>query len=343
MNLLKAALFALLLAPPGLASAAAPAKPLFADNSIMRLTIKGPLSTLMRNRQSSRLPGTMAVVGGEALPVALSVRGITRRQSEVCDFPPLRVELQGAAPPTSLFAGQRRLKLVTHCRSNASFQKHVLLEYAAYRMYNVLSPMSFRARLAQIDYQDADGRPVASRYGFFIEEIEDVAARNGLREPHTSDRVPLAYISPADGTRMALFMHMLGNHDWSMRAGPAGERCCHNSRLIGPPALAAGSLVPVPYDFDFSGFVNAPYAEPPSELNLSSVRERLYRGYCIHNAHAPAAIAQVRAQQGAILAVLNEVPLEEKARRDAAAYLASLLSSIATDKGIAKTLSTCLR
>ena len=75
-----------------------------------------------------------------------------------------------------------------------------------------------------------------------------------------------------------------------MRAGPVGDECCHNARLIGP--LAPGQTVPIPYDFDFSGLVSAPYAGPPPELDIADIRQRLYRGYCIHNADALAAARQ---------------------------------------------------
>ena len=37
----------------------------------------------------------------------------------------------------------------------------------------------------------------------------------------------------------------------------------------------------MPYDFDHSGIVNAPYAHPAEELLMRSVQERRYRGYCI--------------------------------------------------------------
>ena len=120
------------------------------------------------------------------------------------------------------------------------------------------------------------------------------------------ERIPIADLSAPDAARYALFQHMIANHDWSMRAGPVGKNCCHNAELIGP--LAPGQTIPIPYDFDFSGFVGAPYATPPSELDITDVRQRLYRGYCIHNADVMAAARQMRDARPQILAVLTEVP-----------------------------------
>jgi hypothetical protein len=38
--------------------------------------------------------------------------------------------------------------------------------------------------------------------------------------------------------------------------------------------------MPVAYDFDFAGAVNARYAVPDSSLRIPNVRQRLFRGYC---------------------------------------------------------------
>ena len=133
---------------------------------------------------------------------------------------------------------------------------------------------------------------------------------------------------------------MIGNLDWSMRAGPQGDRCCHNARLIAR-AGATGAFVPVPYDFDFSGLVNAPYAIAPD--GQSSVRDRRYRGYCAHNAEVLAVAREFRSQRPQLLAVLDQVPLDKPARRRAAAYLEDFFSDIADDqRAAAKLLKSCV-
>ena len=180
------------LALGGQAPAASGETNLFASSDVLHLTIKGPLSTLARTRSDGPVPGSLTVAGtSEALPITLATRGITRRSADVCQFPPLKVQFTSRPPDLSQFAGQKSLKLVTHCRNSESFQQYVLLEYAAYRMFNVLSPASFRVRLAQIDYVDDNGRPLASRYGFFIEDLGDVAKRNGMQEAKLPPRIPI--------------------------------------------------------------------------------------------------------------------------------------------------------
>jgi hypothetical protein len=324
-------------------AAAQPTEPLFAASDPIHLTITAPLPGLMRSRGKGSVTGTLTDPTGQALPVSFKLRGITRRTKETCDFPPLRVDFTTPPPASSLFAGQKHLKLVTHCRKSSDFDQYVLLEYAAYRMYNLLTPNSFRVRLANIDYRNPDGSPIISRIGFFLEDLGDVARRNGVREVHAGTRIPVGFLTPTDAARYALFQHMIANHDWAMNAGPAGDECCHTATLIG--AAAPGAAVPVPYDFDFSGLVNAPYAVPPDVLKIGRVTERVYRGYCAHNAQAFAVAREMRAAQPQIIGLLGQVPgLSPKKQQTAAAFLARFFADIATDADVgAKVLNRCAR
>lgn len=329
-------------------TAAAPAqtrgeKPLFASSDKIHIVIQAPLSGFIHNRSiEGSIAGTLTDPSGQALPISLKLRGITRRTSDVCDFPPLRVDFTAPPPPSSIFAGQKKLKLITHCKNSPGFQQYVLLEYAAYGMYNLLTPHSFRAKLADVDYRDESGKPIVSRIGFFLEDLPDLAHRNGLKPSHGPERIPVQDLNPTDAARYALFQDMIGNHDWSMRAGPVGKDCCHNAELIGP--LAPGQTIPVPYDFDFSGYVDTPYATPPSELDISDVKTRLYRGYCMHNAEAATVAAQFRAARPQIFAVLSQAPgLDAKTQARAGAYLNGFFADIATDADVnSKVLKRCV-
>jgi hypothetical protein len=278
---------------------------------------------------------------GQQLPVSLSARGITRRASDICDFPPLLVRFTAPPPATSQFAGQKKLKLVTHCKDSAAFQQNLLLEYSAYKMYNLLTPRSFLVRLADIDYRDSSGRPIVSRVGYFLEDLSDVARRNGLKQTHARTMIPASDLSPIDAARYALFQDMIANHDWSMRAGPAGKTCCHNAELIGP--LGPGTTIPIPYDFDFSGFVDAPYATPPDELHISSVRQRVYRGYCADNAQAIEVARQMRDARPQLMAAITSTPgLEPQRAARAIRFLDGFFADIETDDAVsARLLRRC--
>ena len=322
-------------------AAAKDAAPLFASAEPISIVLTGPISSLQSDRRETPRPATLAT-GAETHPVTLAPRGITRRMKDICHFPPLRVSFV-QPPAEGLFSGQRQLKLVTHCRTPERFQDHVLLEYAAYRMLNTLTPLSLKVRLARITYRDASGKPLVSRAGFFIEDWDGAASRLGMSRPRVGDAVARTQLSPAESARAALFAYMIGNLDWSMRVGPEGEGCCHNFRLLGRPG--SSRFVPVPFDFDFSGLVDAPYAQVPNELKLNTVRERQYRGYCMHNAEAVAAAGEFRTRESELMTVISSVPgLSDGSKRRASAYLGEFFRDIADGERLrSKVLRTCIR
>jgi hypothetical protein len=313
------------------AAKAAGPKPLFASDEPISITIQGPISTLVSKRSSPPLPGTLSAYG-VTYPITLAPRGITRLKSDICEFPPLRVEFTRPPPAGSLFQGQHRLKLFVHCKRDAGYQQKILLEYAGYRLYNLMTPLSFRARLANINYVNADGTPYVSRIGFFLEDVDDVAKRNGLSSAHMGSLVDLQRIDPVSGARLAVFEYMISNYDWSMRAGPKGTECCHNSRLL---AGAPGSpLVTIPYDFDWSGLVEAPYAGPPAQLEaVENVRQRLYRGYCAHMNQARAITAQLAPRRAEFTGLFATIPgLDARNQSRASAYINGFFNDLDSGK-----------
>ena len=326
------------------ASAAEP-KPLFAAASAIHHTLHPPAVAFQQHgaQGDAAFPATVSAEGEAPLPVTLSLRGITRRQHDICQFPPLRITFAQKPPEASVFAGQKKLKLTTHCRAAADFQRFPLIEYATYRIYNLLTPLGFYARLAQIDYVDTKGKLVISRLGFLLEDEKDVARRNGLAEVKAPSRISPAALKPADAGRVAMFEYMIGNLDWAMTAGPAGTACCHNVKLLGGEG-ATTAFVPVPHDYDFSGLVDAPYATPPDGIPVANVRVRFYHGHCRYNAEAAIAAADMLARKAAILGVLDGLPqLDAAARRKAQAYLAGFFDQVAQGPGgVAKILRTCV-
>jgi hypothetical protein len=322
-------------------------KPLFAGDEVLSLTLTGPVETMSREKGAKPVPGVLKVGGAapEVLPVSLSVRGITRRKKEVCGFPPVRVEFTQKPGPASLFKGQKHLKLVTHCQRTEDYQQYLLLEYTAYRLYRALTPESFNVRLAKIDYNGKDGKGLNVKFGFFIEDIDDVAKRNGQERLRGVGRISASQLDAAAAARYAVFQYMISNLDWAMTAGPAGTDCCHNARLLGGEGATGTStgLIPVPYDFDYSGLVNAPYAVPPEGIHVANVKVRRYRGFCAHNEEAKAFLAQLATRRESLMAVVNETPqLEERTRRNAANYLGEFFEEAGSPAKVADLMKVCL-
>jgi hypothetical protein len=269
------------------------------------------------------------------MALQIRTRGHSRRKPTVCDFAPLRLEFQKELTKGTLFEGPRALKLGTHCRDNGTFEQYVLREYAVYRLFNLLTPRSFRARLAKATYVDAASkRTVATRYGLFIEDDDDVARR---LEGRISDaRSMLFYRLHGETlTLMSLFEYMIGNTDMSIIHQ-------HNIRLVETPA---SEIHPVPYDFDFSGLVNTVYAAADKRLGITSVRDRLYRGPCRTPEELEPVFIKIRALKGELLAVYDGIPdMNGADRREARTYLEEFFRLIDRPRDVKTALiDPCLR
>jgi hypothetical protein len=118
---------------------------------------------------------------------------------------------------------------------------------------------------------------------------------------------------------VSVFQYLLGNTDFSMIRGPEGEGCCHNLVLF---ELDNGQFLPVPYDFDTTGFVNPPGALPAQGLGVRKVTHRLYRGFCRDEDVMGASIDKFRQAEGQIRALVDDQPdLGKRRRRSAAKFI----------------------
>jgi hypothetical protein len=325
-----------------LAAPAAAQTPLFSDNSELAVTIEAPFSTILRTarRNTDPHPGVL-VYGDERYNLLVSSRGMSRRISEACNFPPIRIDFENNQLRNTLFRNQNRLKLTTHCRNGANYAQYYVLEYTAYRLYNELTPVSFRVRPLRVTYRDSEGRRDEDmHFGFFIEDESDLARRNNRVALEVETRTVRApQLDPAAAARFALFEFMIGNLDWDMVESAAGRDCCHNARLLAASETTLSNIIPTPYDFDYSGFVSTPYALPPEGLSVRNVRQRLYRGYCIHNDQLPATVALFQSRREAMNAVIaGETRLSEDRRQIARRYLDDFFEVIRDPQSVQRQL-----
>lgn len=311
-------------------------KPLFSSDEVLRLTIEAPFRSLLRSapRSKKAYPARLILGSSEAahtFEIKLSPRGLSRRNPKLCDFPPLKVDFDKDKVGGTAFAGQNTLKLVTHCKKYGRYQEYYLKEFIVYKLYNALTPLSFEVRMAEITYRDLEGkRDDVIRYGFFIEDVDDMAARNGLVELELP-KAGTGALHPRQAALYALFQFMIGNLDWSFTKGPPGSECCHNAKLAIAPGekSGAGNIYPVPYDFDYSGLVDASYAAPPEGVPVRRVKDRHFWGVCRHNEELPAVFALFRERRSEIEAAVMDVDLLElDEREDVIDYIADFYEVI---------------
>jgi len=316
--------------------------PLFASDDILRVTITAPITTIMKERPIEEyVAGTFTYSEADgavvAFDVGLRTRGRFRRRVETCDFAPLRMNFKKSETKGTLFAKQDKLKLVTHCENKSpKYQQSVVSEYLAYRVFNLLTDVSFRTRLLEVTYVDTDrdNRETVS-YAIFIEHQDRMAKR--IDTPTvTTHMITVQMMIPEYGALTALFQYFLGNTDYSQIATAPGEDCCHNHELFGQEGE---KMYSVPYDFDMTGFVNAPHARPNSRFGLRNVRDRLYRGRCLHNTYLDGVIATFTEQREGIYALVNaQEQLTKSTRRAQIRFIDSFYKTIESEKKIEKEL-----
>ncbi|GMR12223.1 MAG: hypothetical protein BMS9Abin29_0412 [Gemmatimonadota bacterium] len=261
---------------PSLLAAQEESPPLFTSAETLHLTLVADFNDIHKDRKedSEYEPAELffgaAGDDAEGLAVKVKTRGRFRLQRSTCKYPPLRINLPEKKVEGTVFEGQDRLKLVTHCQDRDSYERNLVEEYLVYRIYNLLSDISFRVRLARITYVDARGKddPVV-RYGFLIEDEDAMAARLGGTLVEAPSASPYDY-DDEGAALVTVFQYMVGNTDFSLVY-------FHNVKLF---RSADYTYFPIAYDFDWSGFVDAPYARPDPMLAIRSVRQRVYRGFC---------------------------------------------------------------
>ena len=299
---------------------------LFDEDAPLHIVITAPFPALVRAARTSTdaYPATLTVSDGAgsaaSLPIQVSARGYTRRTAGFCHFPPLWLKFDKKSAHGTLFQGQHKLKLVTYCRPDSDYEQRVVLEYLAYRLYNLITPVSYRVRAAEVTYRSGETDAGLTRFGYLIEDVDDVAGRNGLEHLQSAThQVRPDQMDPQAAGRAALFEYMISNQDWEFLAAERGMACCHNTRLLAQPdatAATASAVAPLPYDYDWSGFVDSPYAGPPPNVPVESVTARYYRGYCVTTAQMPAVIEAYRGRRTDMLALINGEPHLNAAFRD---------------------------
>jgi hypothetical protein len=292
---------------------------LFAAPDVVALSLASDFKTINKDRSAEgkkHYPGVLTLTGEdgrtETLHVTLRTRGHFRLRATSCSFVPLRVEFDKNEVKGTLFDHQKSLKLITHCQNDKEYEQYVMREYLVYRALNVLTPRSFRARLANMTYvQSSTDKPIITRRGMFLEDDDDVARRMQGRVmdlPHALFKD----VDPDTLTMTMVFEYMIGNTDFSIYA-------LHNVRLVRSPEKVTYT---VPYDFDLSGLVNTNYALPDRAFGLKSVRDRLYRGPCRAPDDLQPVLDQFKTHRAEMFAVYDSLPdLDAGYRREAKDYL----------------------
>lgn len=298
-------------------------RPLFKCDAPLEFTLELPMKTLLRRADDRPvLDGKLHYTDEQGKQLEFDVQVTTRGHSrlEICKFPPLSVIFEKKQVKGTIFAGQKKLKIVTQCRSGDSYLDFLRHEYGIYKAYNIVAEPSFRARMLNITFRDTQRKYKEELHvAFFIESIKEVAARLDM-EPVKLNKIPPVHLDAANSSIYELFQFLIANTDWSKSKGPGDEDCCHNGKVLRTPGTDVGWVV-LPYDFDQAGLINVPYALPHEQLPIRSVTQRLFRGRCEFIDRMDATIEFFNRERQAIEAALVSGGLSEKRQRSQAKFL----------------------
>ena len=318
--------------------------PLFQDDATLAVTITGPLTTVAKERpKEDYVPGQFSFTAADGTSVSLDVEIRTRGhfRHETCDFPPLTLNFKKSQTDGTLFDKQDKMKLVVHCDDSKRYEQAVLREFLAYRILSQVTNLSFRVRLLRVTYVDSEQRRDEQvRYAFLLEHKNRLAKRIGRKDLEIA-RTKVSAIQPDQLNLTSVFAFLIGNTDFSPVAGPPDDECCHNYVLFGndvDPILA------IPYDFDQSGFVDAPYALPNENLRIRSVTQRLYRGRCANNEHLEESIGMFSNERDKLFALIaDQEGLDSRARKQVTRYLDDFYEIIDDPRDVQrKIINKCL-
>jgi hypothetical protein len=245
----------------------------FVDEPPLNVTISTDMAKLMSEKMKGEL--LKATISTKLYDsslveeeIRISARGAFRRK--YCYIPPMLLNFQNTTSPR--LRSLKALKMVSGCTVNKQAEQLLLKEYLVYKIHNLVASKSFLTRLAKVTYRDGKGKKKPfTQYAFFLENVDAMAKRNHCKEWKNG---PVNYhmLDRKETTMMFVFQYMIGNTDWGLTNN-------HNLKIMYGKKDTSTTPFAVPYDFDYCGLVNAEYAVPNEELGITTVVQRLYRGF----------------------------------------------------------------
>lgn len=280
------------------------------------------IDTLLANKLKDRdQDGTINIFSGEKeikLPVQISVRSKSRRR--YCDFPPIKLDFVKSDLKEMGLDNEDEYKIVTHCLDVEEGEEVLLKELLAYQLYRILTPNSLRAKLIDIQYIDDESDKKINKKAVLLES-ENEFAKNHDSKLCDCMGSPVDSIDALQMEIVAMFQYMIGNTDMDHMV----ER---NLTLMIPKS--GGKWMPVAYDFDFSGLVNAPYVHTKVADNRNI--KRIYLGFKENASYLPEVIQLFLSKEDEILnEVKNFELISNRERRACLKYIQEFYDEIKQD------------
>ena len=261
-------------------------------------------------------------------PVKLRTRGNVRK--EVCHYPPVKIKLPKKELRALGFSSMNEIKLVFPCGNGSREADYLLREALIYQLWEVLHPVFVRTRVVGLTAY-RDNKEKFSSYGLLVEHEEEIGPRlkgpiiqRGVLNASGLEREP--YL------KMAFFQYMIANTDWSVPNR-------HNLLVMAVPEYSR--VIAIPYDFDYSGLVNAPYAVPAEVFPIKEVSERYFMGFDVSEEEARETARFFLDKKEALLQQVAGFDLLETAsRRQIKEFLEEFFDELENEKAMLRTFVT---
>lgn len=287
-----------------------------AYKEIVNIELEFDLETVVNDRRSDQeYPAQMRFKDADKewqeWDIKINTRGKFRR-AKCSEMPPLKINFKKKKLEAAGLAPFDDFKLVTHCVDDYNAAKELILkEYLAYKMYNQLTPASFRVQLLNITYKDSNTGTKKRQMGFLIEDTAQLRARINAEKSKEERVVEFERFHPEHTKRVALFEYMIGNVDWAITYSK-------NVKYVVQDEV----LVLVPYDFDFSALVGASYATVKSNLGQIYLSDRIYLGFEQSSGELQQTFAQFLKKKEEMYRVISGCKLlKTESRTEMIAYL----------------------
>ena len=293
---------------------------LFSAEEPLYLTLKFDVKALQKTRrQDVYHDAEMTNVVSEEFQVTNSVqvkaRGTFGR--DICTLPPIWLNIGHAGIKADSLQDVIRMKMVVRCKNAAQYEPYVLKEYLVYKIYNIITPLSYRVRLVRLTIIDTGRNNEVTEDWAFLQEPDELMTLRLDAMMIKSDKLSMSNVNPEVINSLSLFQYMIGNADYSV----TGQ---HNLKILALKEYGPTGFLPVPCDFDFSGLVNTHYAVPGEALGTTSIRERYYLGPCRPKQVHEETIQELAQFEGEIREYIKDFEyLDEKEKVDMIEYLDS--------------------
>jgi hypothetical protein len=283
-----------------------------------KMTFEIDMTTLLAKKKTNEyVPAKWIGPNGEMYEIEVRARGKFRRK--MCEFPPIKLKFKKKAMTAAGLDTLNEIRLIMPCKDSDQGDDLVVKEYLAYRMYETLTPASIHARLIRLTLVDTHTGKKSNLYAVLMEDIEETLARLKSEEIEAFG-LPLDSLNVNQTALVCMFEYMIGNTDWDMSM--------HRNIRFLRGRDPNGKIIPIPYDFDFSGLVSAPYASPSSESGLKTVRERFYMHNGLSKEQSQKAVKQILMMREPLLQLCTNKFLTKKSSDEMTEYLEGFFQNL---------------